>query len=180
MDTPMTAPRLSPTRLRPGHLLAAALLALTLGLPPGAARAEDSAPAAASDDPRTAYRPLDLAQAVPKLRMTDGTRAVFAPQAVRFTARLAQLPAPQKAEYLKQVMGMMGMTADLKVSHRIVIDYGGDKPLAAYVEDDAATRIGKELKTGDTRIFYAFHVYNNRYGPALVVTSFEEAEHAQK
>jgi hypothetical protein len=136
----------------------------------GAAQAETEG----DSDPRAAYQQVKLAELVPATRMTDGTRAIFAPRPVRFSARLAQLPSPQKAEYLKQVMGMMGVTANLQVSQRVALDYGGDKPLAAYVEDQIATRIAGEIKVGDERTFYAFHVYNNRFGPALVITSFDE------
>jgi hypothetical protein len=140
-----------------------------------AARAEKADAAAAGEsDPRAAYKEIRLAELVPVSRMTDGGRAIFEPRPVRFAAKLAQLPSPQKAEYLKQVMGMMGVTAELKVGQRVALDYGGEKLLAAYVEDEAAVRIGKELKAGDTRTFYAFHVYNNRYGPALVITAFGE------
>jgi hypothetical protein len=138
----------------------------------GAAQAETKD----SSDPRASYLPVKLTELVPATRMTDGTRAIFAPRPVRFSARLAQLPAPQRADYLKQVMGMMGVTANLQVSQRVVLDYGGDKPLAAYVEDQIATRVAGELKAGDERTFYAFHVYNNRFGPALVITSFDEQE----
>ncbi|MDR1853632.1 MAG: hypothetical protein LBR05_01850 [Azoarcus sp.] len=142
---------------------------LALGAAPAAAET-----AQAATDPRGAFKQVNLVELVPAVRMTDGTRAIIQPQPVRFRARLAQLPTPQKAEYLKQVMGMMGMTADIKVSQRVVLEYGGDKPLAAYIEDDVAQRVGKELKAGDERDFFAFHVYNNRYGPALVITSFDE------
>ena len=139
-----------------------------------AARAQETAKATDQADPRATYRDVKLAELVPASRMTDGGRAIFEPRPVRFAAKLAQLPSPQKADYLKQVMGMMGVTSELKVGQRVALDYGGDKLLAAYVEDGAATRIGKELKAGDTRTFYAFHVYNNRHGPALVITSFDE------
>ena len=124
-------------------------------------------------DPRATYQSVKLTELVPASR-TKGERIIFAPRAVRFTARLAQLPTPQKADYLKQVMGMIGVTAELQVSQRVALDYGGDKALAAYVEDQAAIQATKELKPGDERTFYAFHVYNNRYGPALVITAFEE------
>jgi hypothetical protein len=137
------------------------------------AKAASAATAAATSDPRANFRQLELAKLVPASR-TDGMRAIFEPRPVRFRARLAQLPQPQKAEYLKKVMGMMGVEAELNVEQRVVLEYGGDKPLAAYVEKGVATRIGQELKEGDERMFYAFHVYNNRYGPALVITSFED------
>ncbi|MDR0701081.1 MAG: hypothetical protein LBF61_01510 [Azoarcus sp.] len=160
----------------------AAFILSVLCLGAGAAQAADAAATArpvstaltVEGDPRATYAALDLAQAVPGMRTTDGSRTIFEPRPVRFTARLAQLPAPQKADYLKKVMGLIGVTAELKVSQRVALDYGGDKPLAAYVEDGAAARIAKDLKAGDERVFYAFHVYNNRYGPALVITAFDE------
>lgn len=151
------------------------ILALACGLlaAPLPAWSAEPAPAASSkSDPRDSYRSVQLQELVPASRMTDGRRAIFAPTGVRFQARLAQGPSPQKAEYLQQVMGMMGISPLPRVSQRVVLDYGGDKPLAAYVEESAASRISQELKVGDSRTFYAYHVYNNRQGPALVITSF--------
>jgi prepilin-type N-terminal cleavage/methylation domain-containing protein len=91
-----------------------------------------------------------------------------------FEAKLAQGPSAQKAEYLKKVLGMMGISEIQAVGQRMVLEYGGDRPLAAYIEDKAAQRIVREAKAGGRYTFYAFHVYNNRQGPALVVTSFQE------
>ncbi|MDR2164933.1 MAG: hypothetical protein LBO79_04740 [Zoogloeaceae bacterium] len=126
-----------------------------------------------ASDPAAEYQSVDLAALVPASRMKEGQgRAIFAPRAVRFQARLAQKPKPQKSDYLKEVMGMMGITPLPEVRQRIALEYGGDKPLAAYVEVKVAARIDKELKVGDNRTFYAFHVYNNRFGPAFVITSF--------
>ncbi|MDR1229188.1 MAG: hypothetical protein LBK55_09285 [Azoarcus sp.] len=162
----------------PGRFLASLGVALSMSVfclcAAGAARAADARAAVAAVDPHTSYKEVKLAELVPAARITDGGRVIFEPRPVRFAARLAQLPTPQKADYLKQVMGMMGMSAEFKVGQRVALDYGGEKLLAAYVEDDAASRIGKELKAGDMRTFYAFHVYNNRYGPALLITSFSE------
>jgi hypothetical protein len=117
---------------------------------------------------------VDLRVLVPKTRMNDGQRAIFEPRSVRFSARLIQMPSPQKADYLNKVLGMMGYANPPTVSQRIGIDYGGDKPLAAYVEQRAAARIAKEAKAGEEYQFYALYVYNNRFGPALVVTSFSK------
>ncbi|MDR1423630.1 MAG: hypothetical protein LBI92_03350 [Azoarcus sp.] len=165
-------------------VLAAALaLAFCLVAPARAERAPAAAAPAASTpaaaDLRARFKKTDLVQLVPASR-TGGMRAIFEPKPVSFRARLAQLPSPQKAEYLKKVMGMMGADAELEVEQRVVLDYGGDKPLAAYVEKQTAARIGAELKAGDARTFYAFHVYNNRYGPALVITSFEEVQEQEE
>jgi hypothetical protein len=149
--------------------------AFALGAAPAPADQQASAaPAPASKNPVANYQIVDLQKLVPATRMTDGTRAIFAPQPVRFEAKLAQGPSAQKAEYLKKVLGMMGISEIQEVSQRVVLEYGGDKPLAAYIEDKAAQRIVREAKVGGRYTFYAFHVYNNRQGPALVVTSFQE------
>jgi hypothetical protein len=132
-----------------------------------------SAPAAAAPAaPQERYGEVDLKRLVPASRMTEGGRAIFEPRPVRFQARLQEGLKPQKAEYLQKVMGMMGATEIPQVSQRVVIDYGGDKPLAVYVEDKVAERLKNEAKVGEHYTFYAFHVYNNRYGPAMVITSF--------
>jgi hypothetical protein len=136
---------------------------------PAASTVAASAPAAA---PQERYGEVDLKRLVPASRMTDGGRAIFEPRAVRFAARLHEGLKPQKAEYLQKVMGMMGAAEIPQVSQRVVIDYGGDKPLAVYVEDKVAERLKSEAKVGESYTFYAFHVYNNRYGPAMVITSF--------
>ncbi|MDR0672961.1 MAG: hypothetical protein LBF93_04710 [Zoogloeaceae bacterium] len=179
--TAQTPPPASFLPVAGGRRRAAALcLLLALCLPSGGTLAageekgKEKTAAEGESGSRTDYAPLDLAQSVPGLRTKDGTRTIFEPRPVRFTARLARLPEPQKADYLNQVMSLIGVTAKFQVSQRVVFDYGGDRPLAAYVEDGAAARIAKELKAGDTRTFYAFHVYNNRYGPALVVTAFDD------
>jgi hypothetical protein len=117
---------------------------------------------------------INLRELVPKTRMEKGQRAIFEPRSVRFSAKLSQMPTPQKAEYLNKVLGMMGFANPPAVSQRIVIEYGGDKPLAAYVENRAAAHIAKEGKAGEEYQFHALYVYNNSYGPALVVTAFSK------
>jgi hypothetical protein len=161
-------------------------VALALACPALPAFAEEKPPAAAAPQypleipaasmkPAEQYQRIDLAKLVPATRMTDGTRAIFSPQAVRFDAKLAQGPTPQKADYLKRVLGMMGTTEIPEVSQRLALEYGGDKPLAVYVEDKIAQRITRgEAKVGERYTFYAFHVYNNKQGPALVVTAFQK------
>jgi hypothetical protein len=129
-----------------------------------------STPTASKDTGR--YKEVDLKRLVPATRMPDGRRAVFEPKAVRFQARLQEGLKPQKSEYLQKVMSMMGAEEVPQVSQRVVIDYGGDKPLAVYVEDKVAKRLKNEAKVGESYTFYAFHVYNNRYGPAMVIVSF--------
>jgi hypothetical protein len=144
-----------------------------------------SAPASeASSNPADAYKDIDLKKLVAGARSEiPGQRIIFNPMAVRFHAVLAAMPAPQKTDYLKKALGMMGIESFGVVSQRIGIDYGGDKALAAYIEDSAAARLDKEAKPGQTLQFYAYHVYNHSRGPALVVISFaqwqESAESAE-
>jgi hypothetical protein len=180
-------------RAREERRTAFGLLCLTLiallclaGLFSSSARAEEQAAAstaaakatpadttaANAAAPQERYGDVDLKRLVPASRMTEGGRAIFTPRPVRFQARLHAGLTPQKAEYLQKVMRMMGATEIPKVSQRVIIDYGGDRPLAVYVEDQTAERLKNEAKVGERYTFYAFHVYNNRYGPAMVITSF--------
>ena len=149
--------------------------ALTLLSTPAALAQTATAPAALAEigDPAAAYKDVDLKTMVGASRSeVPGQRIIFAPSPIKFRARLSALPAPQKADYLKKVLGMMGVGATLKVSQRVGIDYGGEQALAAYIDDAAALRLTREAKVGQQFNFYAYHVYNHSRGPALVVTSF--------
>lgn len=126
-------------------------------------------------DPSASFKEVDLKSLVRTAR-TDvpGQRVIFAPSPLKFRAALSALPAPQKTDYLMSALSMMRVSSPPKVSQRIGLDYGGDKALAAYIEDAVATRLAKEVKVGQSRTFYAFHVYNHATGPALLVTSFAD------
>jgi hypothetical protein len=155
------------------HSIALAALILALALFAAPARSQT---ATADNAPATPIiENINLLELVPKTRMENGQRAIFEPRAVRFVATLAQMPTPQKADYLYKVMGMMGVSNPPAVSKRVALEYGGDKPLAAYVEDQAALRVSKEAKAGERYAFDAIYIYNNRYGPALVITAFSKA-----
>lgn len=158
------------------------LCALALaGMAPSSFAADAAAPSAApampahSLDPAISYKDVDLKKLVADSRTeVPGQRIIFAPSAVRFRATLAALPAPQKADYLMSALSMMKVSNPPKVSQRIGLDYGGEKALAAYIDDDVAARLGREVRPGQARTFYAFHVYNHSRGPALLVTSFAD------
>lgn len=164
---------LSPTVTLSAALLGVALLALAPG-----SHAADAAPPPSQPtvlDASASYKDVILKELVDKSK-TDipGQRIIFAPSPVKFQARLAAMPAPQKSEYLMMALSMMKVPSPPKVSQRIGIDFGGDKALAAYIDDTLAERLGKQAKLGQSLTFYAFHVYNNNRGPALLVTSFSE------
>lgn len=133
-----------------------------------------TAPAAqpATLDPVATYREVDLGKLVPESRMPEGQRSIFAPSPVRFRATLVELPAPQKTDYLRGAFGLMQVSRPPAVSQSIILDYGGDRPLRAYIEDGVAARLAREAKAGEVHTFYAFHVYNTHVGPALVVMSY--------
>ena len=152
-----------------------ALAALSaLSAPQALAQSQPAAAASsAASDPAAAYKDVDLKTMVGNSRSeVPGQRIIFAPSPVKFRATLAAMPAPQKADYLKKALSMMGVGGTLQVSQRIGIGYGGDKALAAYIDDAAAARLAREAKVGQQLSFYAYHVYNHSRGPALVVTSF--------
>lgn len=126
-------------------------------------------------DPAATYKQIDLKELVAKSRTeVPGQRIIFAPSPIKFRATLASMPSPQKADYLLAALGMMKVSNPPKVSQRIGLDYGGEKAIAAYIDDSVAARLGKEAKPGQSLMFYAFHVYNYSRGPALLITSYGE------
>lgn len=162
---------LSPLISLAGMLLGLALVALS---PLGHA-AEPPAAAGGNlkQESQASYKDVNLKELVAKSRTEiPGQRIIFAPSPVRFQAVLAALPAPQKAEYLMTALAMMKVSDPPKVSQRIGLDFGGEKILAAYIDDAVASRLVASAKVGQMLTFYAFHVYNNNRGPALLVTSF--------
>lgn len=164
--------------LSPTHSIGAALLGLALLVLAPASMAADAKAASqpsATADTTSSYKEVSLKDLVDKSRTEiPGQRIIFAPSAVTFRARLSAMPSPQKADYLMSAMAMMKVSSPPKVSQRIGIDYGGEKGLAAYIDDAVVERLAKTAKVGQTLTFYAFHVYNNNRGPALVITSFQE------
>ncbi|MFH1659463.1 MAG: hypothetical protein ABIG35_09130 [Pseudomonadota bacterium] len=168
---------LPPTSLSPFMSLAGMALGLVLvGMSPLSVAA-DSAPTAALktniQENQTAYKEVNLRELVSKSRTEiPGQRIIFAPSPVKFQATLAVMPSPQKAEYLMAALSMMKVSDPPKVSQRIGLDFGGEKALAAYIDDAVAARLGGSAKVGQVLTFYAFHVYNNNRGPALLITSF--------
>lgn len=156
-------------------LLALALLTFVPSATAADPVATSAANTSASADAATSYKDVALKELVEKSKTEiPGQRIVFAPSPVKFQARLAAMPAPQKTEYLMSALAMMKVSTPPKVSQRIGLDYGGDKALAAYIDDAIVERLTKNAKPGQMLTFYAFHVYNNNRGPALLVTSFSE------
>ena len=151
---------------------AVALAVLCLLASPAPTLAADNGTAATADA-AASYKEVNLKELVARSRTeVPGQRIIFAPAPVRFRARLAAMPAAQKAEYLMAALAMMKFSNPPQVSQRIGLDFGGDKALAAYIEDSVAVRLASTAKAGQELTFYAFHVYNNNRGPALLVTSF--------
>lgn len=156
------------------HLLAgAALLSCVVAAQSASASAAaTTAATAAQAGLRAAYKPVDLATWVPPLR--SPTRIILHPSGVSFQAELAALPRPQKSDYLQLALRTMQVSQAPQVSHAVLLKYGSasDQQLVAYVDDGAAARMVQDLRVGDRREFFAFHVYNYARGPALVITSF--------
>lgn len=151
-------------------------LALSLLLAPAApvhlnaATPATTPQAATAQSAEKAYKEVNLAELVKTTRSPQ--RIILNPYPVSFTAKLEALPRAQKADYLNKAMGMMQMSQPPQVSRAVLLGHGADGKLPAYIEDAAAARLVKEAKPGETRKFYAFHVYNYSKGPALVIVSF--------
>ncbi len=146
-----------------------ALITLLAAVAPANLAAAPVAPVA-PQAAETVYKEVNLDELVKKTRSPQ--RIILNPYPVSFTAKLEALPRAQKAEYLNKAMGMMQMSQPPKVSRAVLLGHGVDGKLPAYIEEAAAERLVKEAKAGETRKFYAFHVYNYSKGPALVVVSF--------
>ncbi|MFT3822164.1 MAG: hypothetical protein QM750_31860 [Rubrivivax sp.] len=162
-------------RLRRWLWLSALPAAAALLLPPPAVAAASPASAASEAEAKAEYKPVELASWVPPLR--SPTRIILRPTGVSFNAELAALPRPQKSDYLQLALRTMQVNQAPQVSRAVLLKYGSgaDQQLVAYVDDGTAERISKDLRVGDRREFFAFHVYNYSRGPALVITSFGPA-----
>ncbi len=126
-------------------------------------------------DPAAAYQEVNLKELVGKSRTElPGQRVIFAPKAIRFRAKLGALPVAQQADYLHTALNMMKISNPPQVKQRIGLDYGGERLLSAYIEEEAAKRLASQLKPGQARTFYAWHVYNYARGPALLIFSFSD------
>src|SRR5574343_1542044 len=138
--------------LSPIHSIGAALLGLTLlALAPAgmAADAKAASQPIAAADTASAYKEVSLKDLVDKSKTEiPGQRIIFAPSAISFRARLSAMPSPQKAEYLMSAMAMMKVPSPPKVNQRIGLDYGGEKGLAAYIDDAVVERLNKSAKIG--------------------------------
>jgi hypothetical protein len=122
------------------------------------------------------YKVVELATWVPSVR-TPG-RVILQPKPVSFRAEYLDGPRPQKADYLQAALKMMQISEVPSVSQAVLLRYGpaDGQQLVAYIEAAAAQRLRQDLKPGDKRQFYGFHVYNYAKGPALVITSYGLAE----
>lgn len=165
-------------RFRP---FAARLARILLLAVPVAAFFHPAGPAAAEDelqqDTRSSYRQVELEKLVDGSRTEiPGQRIVLRPENLSFVAVLEDLPAPQRAEYLTSVLHMMQASEVPEVRQRIVLRYGDERFLTAYIESEVARRLEETAKVGERRRFYALHVYNYSKGPALLITSFGDAE----
>lgn len=144
------------------------------GTPEPSAKATPPTIEGSALDPAATYKQVDLKALVANSRTeVPGQRIIFAPSPITFRATLASLPTPQKADYLIAALSMMKVSNPPKVTQRIGLEYGGEKAIAAYIDDRVAERLSKDVKAGQELIFYAFHVYNYSRGPALLITSYE-------
>lgn len=172
MTPSLCSPRAALRHLR--ALCAACLLATAL---PAAAEATPAAAPPAAASPEQSYERVELATLVDKSRTAmPGQKIILRPTPVSFTATLVRLPEPQRADYLTQALQMMRVGEVPEVKERIVLGYGDERFLIAYIEAATARRLAATAKAGERRRFYALHAYNYSKGPALLVTSFGERE----
>jgi len=162
------------TLMRFSFLRIARHLALALGL--GAWMALGAwAQAGDAEQVEAVYKAVELATWVPPLRAPQ--RVIINPAGVSFQAVFDGGPREQKTAYLQQALKLMRVSEPPKVNQAIRLRYGPGEAdtLVAYIEDGAAERLRKDIRLGERREFFAFHIYNFSKGPALVITSFGPA-----
>ena len=153
------------------------------GAPEAAAKAATPTIESTSLDPAATYKQVDLKELVSKSRTEVAYElgqtalafrsAVGTNNGIGSQGILMDGTSAQKAEYLLAALSMMKISNPPKVTQRVGLDYGGDKAIAAYIDDSVAERLSKDAKTGQALTFYAYHVYNYSRGPALLITSYE-------
>ena len=100
---------------------------------------------------------------------SEGSRMIFEPRPVTFTARVKSHPERIRVEYLYEALAMTKVSPLPRVSHQMFVESAGGRVIAVYVEDRAVEGIVADFALEMQADFEAYHVYNYSRGPAMVV-----------
>ena len=101
--------------------------------------------------------------------VSKGSRTIFVPKPVAFTARLKSHPETIEVAYLYEALSVSKVSPLPEVSHQMFVQSDGGQVIAVYVEDRLVDGIVDGLALEALAEFDAYHVYNYSRGPAMVV-----------
>ena len=108
-----------------------------------------------------------------KASMEDTVELVlFRP--VGFTATLSEMPYSRKHSYLKRAIENFASESSIVATKGITVASATGRKLPVYIIDELAEGMEKHLSLNDEVIFEAYHVYNSKFGPGLLVYSWQK------
>lgn len=93
---------------------------------------------------------------------------------IGFTATIKELPYSRKHSYLKRAIQRFASESPIVATKGITVASSTGRTLPVYIIDELADGMNEHLKLDDSVIFEAYHVYNSRFGPGLLVYSWEK------
>ena len=108
-----------------------------------------------------------------KASMEDTVELVlFRP--VGFTATLSEMPYSRKHSYLKRAIENFASESSIVATKGITVASATGRTLPVYIIDELTEGMEKHLSLNDEVIFEAYHVYNSKFGPGLLVYSWQK------
>lgn len=88
---------------------------------------------------------------------------------VAFTGTMKQMPEKMDFTYVHTVLSLINFQPVPVVEHRMFVETPGGKVFPVYVEKGAAAKMHSLMNQGQEANFFAYHLYNRKSGPALMV-----------
>ncbi len=104
----------------------------------------------------------------------EGTVELVLFRPLGFTATLNEMPYSRKHGYLKRAIENFASESSIVATKGITVASATGRTLPVYIIDELAEGMEKHLSLNDEVIFEAYHVYNSKFGPGLLVYSWEK------
>ncbi len=104
----------------------------------------------------------------------EGTVELVLFRPVGFTATLNEMPYSRKHSYLKRAIENFASESSIVATKGITVASATGRTLPVYIIDELAEGMEKHLSLNDEVIFEAYHVYNSKFGPGLLVYSWQK------
>jgi len=104
----------------------------------------------------------------------EGTVELVLFRPLGFTATLNEMPYSRKHSYLKRAIENFASESTIVATKGITVASATGRTLPVYIIDELAEGMEKHLSLNDEVIFEAYHVYNSKFGPGLLVYRWEK------